>query len=96
MPKHYLKVLDWLKQYADKVHSPGDDWQREIFDDLTDSGSELRVVALGRNELGPLIGLCGSIFFAEAGYDTKVVLWDGGHAVPIELTVDEIMEVVED
>ena len=33
---------------------------------------------------------------AEAGYDTKLVLWDGGHAVPIELTVDEIMEVVED
>jgi len=30
---------------------------------------------------------------AEAGYDTELTLWDGGHRVPIELTVDKIMEV---
>jgi hypothetical protein len=72
MPKHYLKILDWLLPYAQQ-HSVAlsDDWQREIFDDLTACGTALRVVPLGENERGLLLGLCGSVFFAEAGYDNE-------------------------
>jgi predicted esterase len=29
----------------------------------------------------------------EAGYDTELTLWDGGHGVPIELAIRKILEV---
>ena len=30
---------------------------------------------------------------AEAGYDTKLTLWEGGHGVPIDLTVEQVLEL---
>ncbi len=69
MPRHYLKISKRLRPYAAKVVSLDDDWRRMIFDDLTNHGRELRIIHVGANEQGPLIGLCGRTFFCHAGQD---------------------------
>lgn len=33
---------------------------------------------------------------ADAGYDTELIQFDGGHDLPFELTVKTVMEVVRD
>jgi hypothetical protein len=66
---HYLKILPWLKAYAEKAGSAALDWPQDLFDDLTEGGTALNIYELTPNEAGPRIAICGERFFAEGGID---------------------------
>ena len=69
MPRHYIKLLNRLQEYAEKVRPDEATWQRAVFDDLTAGGRELRAVPLGDAGKGPVLGLCGDYYFCEAVAD---------------------------
>ena len=57
-------------------------------------------VRLLHSETDLSIGYKNSVAFeatlAEAGYDVKLIQFTGGHSVPLELTVETVMDAVED
>jgi len=69
MARHYIKLLNRLQEYAEKVRPDEASWQRAVFNDLTAGGRELRAVPLGDAGKGPVVGLCGDYYFCEAVTD---------------------------
>jgi len=67
---HYLKILNWLLPWAQRVQDlPATGWQQVIFDDLTGGRGELMYVLLEPNHRGPRLLLLGETFACEAGLD---------------------------
>ena len=72
MAQHYVKILDWLKSYADIcARLPAESWQQTVFDDVTARGTSLRTVPIDPDNKGPRVGIIGKRFFCEAGYDEQ-------------------------
>lgn len=69
MPRHYVKLLDWIEQYAREVGAASGAWQDEVFQDITERGERIRYVTLVPTLQGPRLGLCGDKFFCEVGLD---------------------------
>jgi hypothetical protein len=69
-PRHYLKILPNLEHYAKAILSSPEDWQQNLFDDLTEKGTKITYERLDFSEGRPRIGLCGDTYYCEAGKDT--------------------------
>ena len=69
--KHYIRFLDTLHTFAMKIQKIGPDWMRTIFDDITEKGTKLTMVEIDSRTDRPAIGLCGDLFFCEAGPDIR-------------------------
>jgi hypothetical protein len=58
------------------------------------------LIRLLHGKIDPTVAYENSVEFeevlAEAGYDVKLIQFHGGHTVPLELTVETIMEAVKD
>ena len=68
--RHYLKILPYLRDYALQVAHP-DDWQKAVFDDITESGKNLTIEHLPPTEYGVRLGLCGDTYYCEATVDRE-------------------------
>ncbi|MEN6437488.1 MAG: protein kinase family protein [Syntrophobacter sp.] len=68
MPRHYIRVVDRLEPWAKKVQPDKVNWQKAIFDDITDGGKLLRIIPVLKDER-PAIGIYGETYYCEAGKD---------------------------
>ncbi len=68
---HYLKLLPMLEPYVRAVIGDVPDWQKTLFDDLTDNGTRITYEPLPPKEGVPRIGISGDRFYSEAGFDAR-------------------------
>src|SRR5262245_26325739 len=71
MPRYYINILPWLRPYVTKIAPMGEDWARQLFNDISDRGKTLLIVELPPSARGSRIGLCGERFFCEGGIDRE-------------------------
>jgi len=67
---HYIRLLDNLKPFAEKVQPMNSDWQQIVFNDITENGKKLTIVNIKDSDDRPAIALSGDIFYCEAGKDS--------------------------
>ena len=71
LPRHYIKLLPNLKEYALSAAPGIQNWQDGVFNDITEKGTKLTVEPLESNKFGERIGLCGDFYYCEAGIDRE-------------------------
>lgn len=66
--RHYIAISPGAEDFTRRI-SPKADWQKAIFDDLTQGSGKVAYNYIGENLNGPIIGLYGDTFFCKAGLD---------------------------
>lgn len=69
VPRHYIKLIGNLQEYATQVDPSVPNWQEAVFSDVTEGGTKLIIECLQPNERGLRVGLCGDKYYCEAGVD---------------------------
>ncbi|MCI0722229.1 MAG: protein kinase [Acidobacteria bacterium] len=65
--RHYIAIPLTLNEWVSRITPGVMDPATKVFGDITEGGKRLTIVPLGDNEVGRRIGLCGDIYFCEAG-----------------------------